>query len=128
MLDAHGIGAHPVDDVETVHASIEAMKLAFADLHQYNADIDAMPVKPDALLNPDYLRSRAALIAPFRAECSRRRRAGEINMLARIDLARGSIRRMNVESIIASQGHAGKPYPERLARPRLGDAEKRGPM
>ena len=67
MLDAHGIGAHPVDDVETVHASIEAMKLAFADLHQYNADIDAMPVKPDALLNPDYLRSRAALIDTTRA-------------------------------------------------------------
>ena len=67
MLDAHGIGAHPVDDVETVHASIEAMKLAFADLHQYNADIDAMPVKPDALLHPDDLRSRAALIDTTRA-------------------------------------------------------------
>ena len=66
MLDAidggKGVGAHPLDSVETVHASIEAMKLALADLAQYNADIDAMQVRPDDLLNADYLRSRAALI------------------------------------------------------------------
>ena len=67
MLDAHGIGAHPVDSVETVHASIEAMKLAFADLHQYNADIDAMRVSPAELLHADYLKNRAALIDPTRA-------------------------------------------------------------
>ncbi|MBS0609653.1 MAG: gamma-glutamyltransferase, partial [Proteobacteria bacterium] len=67
MLDAHGVGAHGVDEVQTVHASIEAMKLALADLHQYNADIDHMRVAPAELLAPDYLRARAALIDPARA-------------------------------------------------------------
>jgi len=62
MLDAHGVGAHALDSVETVHASVEAMKLAFADLHQYNADIDHMHVTPAQLLDPAYLAERAALI------------------------------------------------------------------
>ncbi|MBS0390539.1 MAG: gamma-glutamyltransferase family protein [Proteobacteria bacterium] len=67
MLDAHGVGAHGVDEVQTVHASIEAMKLALADLHQYNADIDHMRVTPAELLQPEYLKRRAALIDPARA-------------------------------------------------------------
>ncbi len=67
MLDAHGVGAHGVDDVRTVHASIEAMKLAFADLQQYHADIDHMRVTPAELLDAGYLKRRAALIDPARA-------------------------------------------------------------
>ena len=67
MLDAHGVGAQGVDEVQTVHASIEAMKLALADLHRYNADSDHMRVAPAELLAPDYLRARAALIDPTRA-------------------------------------------------------------
>ncbi|RYF22706.1 MAG: gamma-glutamyltransferase family protein, partial [Comamonadaceae bacterium] len=71
MLDAidggKGVGAHALDSVETVHASIEAMKLALADLAQHNADIDAMQVRPADLLNADYLRSRAALIDAHKA-------------------------------------------------------------
>ncbi|MDB5745114.1 MAG: gamma-glutamyltransferase 2, Threonine peptidase family [Polaromonas sp.] len=62
MLEALGIGSQPVDHVETVHLSIEAMKLALADLHQFNADIDAMQVAPGALLDPAYLAERARLI------------------------------------------------------------------
>lgn len=72
MLDAidggKGVGAHPLDSVEMVHASIEAMKLALADLAQYNADIDAMrDVTPQDLLGAGYLAGRAALIDPARA-------------------------------------------------------------
>ena len=62
MMEALGIGNQPVDDVDTVHLSIEAMKLALADLHQYNADIDAMRVTPAELLAPAYLAERARLI------------------------------------------------------------------
>lgn len=62
MLDEIGIGGAPLDSVETVHLQIEAMKLAFADLHEFNADIDHMRVKPEALLSRDYLRERAKLI------------------------------------------------------------------
>ena len=51
MLDAHGIW-HPLDDVEPCTQSIEAMKPAFADLHQYNADIDAMPGEAGCAAEP----------------------------------------------------------------------------
>ena len=67
MMEAIGIGSQPVDDIETVHLSIEAMKLALADLQQYNADIDAMQVSPGALLEPAYLAERAQLIDRNRA-------------------------------------------------------------
>lgn len=67
MLDTLGIGNKPVDHVDTVHLSIEAMKLALADVYQYNADIDAMHVPPQALIDPDYLAERAKLIDPQRA-------------------------------------------------------------
>ena len=63
MLDALGIGDQPLDSAETVHLQIEAMKLALADLAEYNADIDHMRVKPqEELLSPTYLAERAKLI------------------------------------------------------------------
>ncbi|EHN67746.1 gamma-glutamyltransferase family protein [Comamonas testosteroni] len=67
MLDELGaggapIGSQPLDGVDSVHLQIEAMKLAFADLHQYNADLDHMRVTPAQLLDRDYLRERAQLI------------------------------------------------------------------
>lgn len=67
MMEALGIGNQPPDHVDTVHLSIEAMKLALADLHQYNADIDAMQIPPSALLAPAYLAERARLIDRHRA-------------------------------------------------------------
>ncbi|MBT9474638.1 gamma-glutamyltransferase family protein [Polaromonas sp.] len=67
MLEALGIGNQPLDHVDTVHLQIEAMKFALADLHRYNADIDAMQVTPAALLDPAYLAERAQLIDRNRA-------------------------------------------------------------
>ncbi|GAB1384865.1 gamma-glutamyltransferase family protein [Melaminivora sp.] len=67
MLQAYGIGQQPVDDVATVHASIEAMKLALADLAEHNADAAQMRVTPAELLAGDYARQRAALIDPQQA-------------------------------------------------------------
>lgn len=51
-----------VDSAESLHLQIEAMKLAFADGHRYVADPEAMPFEPEALLEEDYLESRAALV------------------------------------------------------------------
>ncbi len=62
MLDELGVGPQPLDGVDSVHLQVEAMKLAFADLHQYNADIDHMRVQPAQLLDRGYLRERAQLI------------------------------------------------------------------
>jgi gamma-glutamyltranspeptidase/glutathione hydrolase len=53
----------PVDDADAYHLQIEAMKLATSDLHKYVADQRFMTaVTPEALLDPDYLKSRAGQI------------------------------------------------------------------
>ncbi|WP_312302562.1 gamma-glutamyltransferase family protein [Pulveribacter sp.] len=85
MLDTHGVGGHPLDDARTVHASIEAMKLALADLDEYNADPAHARVAPADLLRPDYLRARAALIDPLRAgdpACGAPRPGGTVYLAA----------------------------------------------
>ncbi|HZP93670.1 MAG TPA: gamma-glutamyltransferase [Burkholderiales bacterium] len=61
------LASRPVDSVESYHLQIEAMKLAFADVHRYVSDPATMKVKTSDLLNPDYLRQRAHLIHPKRA-------------------------------------------------------------
>ena len=55
------------DGVESIHLQVEAMKLAFADLHQHVADLDHMAVSPDDLLKPTYLAERAALLNPSKS-------------------------------------------------------------
>ena len=61
--------SHPVDGADSLHLQIEAQKLAFADARRYVADIDYMTsVRPQALLDKDYLKSRAKLIELKRAE------------------------------------------------------------
>ena len=67
MLDELGIGDAPVDSADSLHLQIEAMKLALADVHHYNADIDHMALAPGRLLEREYLRERAALIDRQRA-------------------------------------------------------------
>ncbi|MBB5204377.1 gamma-glutamyltranspeptidase/glutathione hydrolase [Inhella inkyongensis] len=63
-----GLGEHPVDDWRTQHLLIEAMKLAFADTYAQVAEPAAMRVSSAQLLDPDYLRERAALIDRERAQ------------------------------------------------------------
>ncbi|MGD9943484.1 MAG: gamma-glutamyltransferase family protein [Bradyrhizobium sp.] len=67
ILEALEIGSQPVDHPQTVHLSIEAMKLALADLAEFNADLDQMKVPPVSLLEPAYLRERARLVNRERA-------------------------------------------------------------
>src|SRR5205814_3856247 len=57
-----------VDGADSLHLQIEAMKLAFADARRYVADLDYMDVRPQQLLGPGYLKSRAALIDSKRAQ------------------------------------------------------------
>ncbi len=52
-----------------MHKRIEAMKLAYSDLHRYNADPRFAPVPVDGLLAKSYAHRRAALIDPQRANC-----------------------------------------------------------
>ncbi len=67
ILNQFDMASLPVDSVESQHLQIEAMKLAFADLYRYVADPASMEVTPEAMLDDDYLKSRARLIDMDRA-------------------------------------------------------------
>ena len=62
--------APPADwfDAGGLHLQLEAMKLAFADLHAHVADLGAMAFDPARLVDPAYLAGRAALLNRERAE------------------------------------------------------------
>ena len=55
------------DGADSVHRQMEAMKLAFADVHARIGDRDSMPFDAQRLLDPAYLAQRAARIDPDRA-------------------------------------------------------------
>lgn len=57
-----------VDDPAALHWMVEATKLALADLYPHVGDPAAMRLDAAALLDPHYLRQRAALIDPLRAQ------------------------------------------------------------
>ncbi|MFY9510718.1 MAG: gamma-glutamyltransferase family protein [Rubrivivax sp.] len=69
MLQHHDLAAHGVDSVAGQHLQIEAMKLAFADTYRWVADERCMTqVRAADLLDDNYLRERAKLIDPKRAQ------------------------------------------------------------
>ena len=68
ILEHFDLRSHPVDGADSVHLQIEAVKLAFADAWRYVADIDHMNVRPQALLDKQYLKSRLKVIDPKRAQ------------------------------------------------------------
>ncbi|MCY0852926.1 gamma-glutamyltransferase [Cupriavidus sp. D39] len=65
MLEHFDLKIMDQDSALAMHLKIEAMKLAFADLHEYVGDVDHMTeVTAADLLNPAYLAKRAKLIDP----------------------------------------------------------------
>jgi gamma-glutamyltranspeptidase/glutathione hydrolase len=52
-----------------MHERIEAMKLAYSDVHRYSADPHTYDAPVAQLLSKEYARKRAALIDPNRANC-----------------------------------------------------------
>jgi gamma-glutamyltranspeptidase/glutathione hydrolase len=56
------------DSAQAMHLQIEAMKLAFADVYRYVAEPQAMEVSAEQMLDDGYLRGRAQLIDPKRAQ------------------------------------------------------------
>jgi len=69
MLDHFDLQSEGLDSVSTVHLQLEAMKLAFADLDEYVGDVDFMKrVRVSDLLDRNYLKGRARLIDPKRAQ------------------------------------------------------------
>jgi gamma-glutamyltranspeptidase/glutathione hydrolase len=68
MLEHFDMRSHPLDGADSLHLQIEAVKLAFADAWRYVGDLDYMDVRPAALLDKQYLKSRAKLIDLKRAQ------------------------------------------------------------
>ena len=64
-LDIASLG---VDSAASQHLQIEAMKLAFADTYAHVADPRSMRLSPAQMLDPAYLKTRARLIDPERAQ------------------------------------------------------------
>jgi gamma-glutamyltranspeptidase/glutathione hydrolase len=52
-----------------MHKRIESMKLAYADVHRYDADPNTSDVPVTRLLSKEYARTRAALVDPKKAKC-----------------------------------------------------------
>ena len=61
IVDRVPIGTHPLA-AETIHAAVEAKKLAFADRAFYLTDPTFMHVDPAALIHENYLTQRSQLI------------------------------------------------------------------
>jgi gamma-glutamyltranspeptidase/glutathione hydrolase len=68
ILREFDLASLPPDSVESQHLQIEAMKLAFADAHRYVSDPRTMEISASALIDPDYVASRARLIDRKRAQ------------------------------------------------------------
>jgi len=67
MLEGIDLKSMGHNSASYLHTLIEAKKLAYADLDAYVADPDFMQVSVESLLDPGYVRSRAALIDPQHA-------------------------------------------------------------
>ena len=64
LLSRFDMAAHAPNSTAAIHLISEAARLAFADRARYLADADFVHVPVAALLAPDYLARRAALIRP----------------------------------------------------------------
>ena len=68
ILGNFDLAALARDGVDSQHLQIEAMKLAFADVYRYVADEASMEVTAQQMLDPAYLKQRAALIDMKKAQ------------------------------------------------------------
>ncbi len=101
ILSLYPMASYPSRGVEELHFQIEAMKLAYADLHRYVADPHFSPVPVAGMVSMDYARERAARIDPAKASCQTppgepRSMPGDTIYLAAVD------REGNIVSLIQS--------------------------
>jgi len=68
ILRHTGMADAQVDSADWQHLAIEAMKLAFADVYAHVADPESMRLGTEQLLDDGYLKARARMIDPRRAQ------------------------------------------------------------
>jgi len=64
------LGQYGHNSADSLHAMIEAKKLAYADMYRYVADQEFSRVPVDGMLSKDYAARRAKLIDRTRANCN----------------------------------------------------------
>ena len=62
LLEDQDLAEIPAGSADAVHLVSEASRMAYADRGKFMADADFVPVPIKGLLDPDYIRARAALI------------------------------------------------------------------
>ncbi|MDR6860224.1 hypothetical protein J2W96_006564 [Variovorax guangxiensis] len=67
-IEKFDLASLPVDGADSQHLQIEAMKLAFGDVHRHVAELSSMEVTTEQMLDDAYLESRAKLIDMKRAQ------------------------------------------------------------
>ncbi|XNV08657.1 gamma-glutamyltransferase family protein [Bordetella pertussis] len=67
IVEHFDLASRPAEHPDTQHILIEAMKLAFADVHAHVADAAHIRIRVEQLLDPAYLAERARLIDLRRA-------------------------------------------------------------
>jgi gamma-glutamyltranspeptidase/glutathione hydrolase len=68
LLRGLPLSSFAVDSVESIHLQVEAMKLAFADVHAHVSEPATMSLSTSELLDAAYAGERAKLIDPRRAQ------------------------------------------------------------
>lgn len=63
ILEGFDVAQYPRDSVESYHWQIEAMRLAFADVHRHVADPQFMQITVEELLSKSYAAERRTLIS-----------------------------------------------------------------
>ena len=69
IMETSAASPESPSSVAELHKKIEAMKLAYADLHRYDADPRFARIPVSGLISKEYARERAGLINPDQAEC-----------------------------------------------------------
>jgi gamma-glutamyltranspeptidase / glutathione hydrolase len=69
IMETSAASAEGPSSVAELHKKIEAMKLAYADLHRYDADPRFAKVPVKGLLSKEYAQERARLIDASKANC-----------------------------------------------------------
>ncbi len=70
LAEVEGLAEQPWGCADHLHSAIEAMRLAFGDALQYNADPDVVPVPIERLVSAEHAKLRRAQIHPDKARCT----------------------------------------------------------
>ena len=70
IMETFSLGVAGHNSAEALHLMIEAKKLAYADMHRYDADPRFAKIPVDGMLSKEYAKQRATLIDAKRANCN----------------------------------------------------------